>query len=279
MLWRRVQAAVASQNRSLAMAINLTPAHRALAVGSLAAAALIGAFVLGSSHGSASPSPSSTRAPAVAPPATLTSATGTARITVTGTGNVTGIPNQLVLDMGVQVNGSSVGSALARADDAVNRVTAALRADGVAAADIQTSGLSIWPDYQSNSQAPTGYSVSESLTATLNSLAAAGAQIDAAVRAGGDATTVSGISLNLTDTSSLLAQARARAVADATAKAAQYAKALGEPLGPVVSVTDQASTQPVPLYGAANAAEPKASVPISPGTQQLSVSITVVFAV
>ena len=176
----------------------------------------------------------------------LTSATGAARITVTGTGNVTGTPNQLVLAMGVQVTGSSVGSALADANDAVKRVTAALRADGVAAADIQTSGLSIYPNYPNNSQTPNGYSVSESLTATLNSLAAAGTQIEAAVHAGGDATTVSGISLNLTDTSTLLAQARARAVADATAKAAQYAKALGEPLGPVVSITDQAPTQPFP---------------------------------
>ena len=98
------------------------------------------------------------------------------------------------------------------------------------------------------------------------------------MHAGGNATTVSGISLNLTDTSALLAQARARAVADATAKAAQYAKALGEPLGPVISITDQAPTQPFPVYGAENAAAAKASVPISPGTQQLSVSITVVFA-
>jgi uncharacterized protein len=99
------------------------------------------------------------------------------------------------------------------------------------------------------------------------------------VHAGGNATTVSGISLNLTDTSALLAQARARAVADAKAKAAQYAKALGEPLGPVVSITDQASTQPFPVYAAASSGAVKASVPISPGTQQLSVSITVVFAV
>jgi hypothetical protein len=265
------------------MAITFAPAHRALAVGGLAAAALIGAFMLGNSNGSAAPSPSAGRAsagtPAVARPAVLAAATGTARITVTGTGNVTGIPNQLVLSMGVQVNGSSVGSALARANDAVNRVTGALRSGGVAAADIQTSGLSIWPNYPASSQVPSGYSVSESLTATLNSLAAAGAQINAAVQAGGDATTVSGISLNLTDNSSLLAQARSRAVADATAKAAQYAKALGEPLGPVVSITDQAVTQPYPVYSAGSAAAAKAAVPISPGTQQLSVSITAVFAV
>jgi len=261
------------------MAITVTPAQRALAIIGLAAAALIGAFALGGSQGAAAPPPPAGRASAGARPAVLASATGSARITVTGTGNVTGTPNQLVLAMGVQVNGSSVGSALARANDAVNRVTAALRADGVAAADIQTSGLSIWPNYPANSQTPNGYSVSESLTATLNSLAAAGAQIDAAVHAGGNAATVSGISLNLTDTSSLLAQARARAVADATVKAAQYAKALHEPLGPVVSVTDQANTQPLPVLGAENAAASKAAVPITPGTQQLSVSITVVFAV
>ena len=261
------------------MAVSFTPGYRALAVGGLAAAALIGAFALGSSQGSAATSPSGEQTPAGARPAVLTSTTSTARITVTGTGNVTGTPNQLVLAMGVQVNGSSVGSALGNANDAVNRVTAALRADGVVAADIQTSGLSIWPNYPNNSQTPNGYSVSESLTATLGSLAAAGAQIDAAVHAGGNATTVSGISLNLTDTSSLLAQARARAVADATAKASQYAQALGQPLGPVVSITDQAVAQPLPEYAAASPAAAKGSVPISPGTQQLSVSVTVVFAV
>ena len=260
------------------MAVTFTPAYRALAVGGVAAAALIGAFALGNSQSSAAPSPTASPSGGRAATAVLTSTTGAARITVTGTGNVTGTPNQLVLAMGVQVNGSSVGSALGNANNAVNRVTAALKADGVAANDIQTSGLSIWPNYPNNSQVPNGYSVSESLTATLNSLSAAGAQIDAAVHAGGNATTVSGISLNLTDTSALLAQARARAVADATAKAGQYAKALGEPLGPVLSITDQASTQPYPVYAAESGAAAKASVPISPGTQQLSVSITVVFA-
>jgi uncharacterized protein len=260
------------------MAITFTPAYRGLAVGGLAAAALIGAFTLGSSQGSAAPAPSGRQTPTGTQPATLASVTGAARITVTGNGNVTGTPNQLVLAMGVQVNGPSVGSALARANDAVSHVTAALRARGVAAADIQTSGLSIWPNYPANSQAPSGYAVSESLTATLNSLDAAGAQVDAAVHAGGNATTVSGISLNLTDTGPLLAQARARALADATAKAAQYARALGEPLGPVVSITDQPAAQPLPVYAAQSPAAGKASVPISPGTQQLSVSITVVFA-
>jgi uncharacterized protein YggE len=267
----------------------LAPSYRALAIGGAAAALLIGAFALGTSRGSAAAAGSTAAAaqrsasaeqrPAGARAgAVLTSAPGPARITVTGTGTVSGTPDQLVLSMGVQVNAASVGAALREANQAVRQVTAALRARGVRAADIMTSGLSIQPSYRSSSQVPDGYAASESLNATLRRLAAAGGQIDAGVRAGGNATTVDGISLNLTDTSSLLARARAAAVADARVKAAQYARALGQPLGPVVSVTDQGSSQPFPFGTAAGSAASRAAVPISPGSQQLSVSITVVYA-
>jgi len=265
------------------MPLTSVPAYRAVAVGGTIAAVLIGAFALGTSqHGAASPPATGQQAAAQAAAQTgavLTSATGAARITVSGTGTVSGTPDQLVLSMGVSVNAASVGTALSDASQAVRQVTAALRARGVAASDIQTAGLSIQPSYQPNSQTPDGYGVTESLTATLRRLASAGGQIDAAVRAGGNATTVEGISLNLADTSSLLARARAAAVADARVKASQYARALGQSLGPVVSVTDQAAPEPFPFEGQAFATAGRAaSVPISPGKQQLSVSITVVYA-
>jgi uncharacterized protein len=264
------------------MPLTFTPTYRALAVGGTAAAVLIGAFALGTSRGSAAPAASAAsvgqRSAGARAGALLTSTAGPARITVTGTGTVSGTPNQLVLSMGVQVSAASVGTALQQANQAVRQVTAALRARGVAAADIQTSGLSIQPDYSGNSPTPNGYGASESLSATLRQLDVAGAEIDAAVRAGGNATTVDGISLNLTDTSGLLARARAAAVADARVKASQYAQALGQPLGPVVSVSDQSSVQPFPFNAPAAASAGHAAVPISPGTQQLSVSITVVYA-
>jgi uncharacterized protein len=155
-------------------------------------------------------------------------------------------------------------------------VTAALQQRGLAAADIQTSGMSIYPNYQGDSEVPVSYGVSESLTATLNNLSAAGSQIEAAVHAGGNAVTVDNISLNLADDGALLASARANAVRDAHAKAAQFARALGEPLGQVISISSADQAVPI-MYGAqANAA--KGSVPISPGSQQVSVSITVVYA-
>ena len=156
-------------------------------------------------------------------------------------------------------------------------MTGALRRSGVAAADIQTANLSIQPNYPGSSQAPDGYAVQESLTATLRQLATAGAQISAAVQAGGNATTVDGVSLNLADDSGLLAAARAAAIADAKVKAGQYARAIGQPLGSVLSITDQSQPLAVPVNAAAAGSAADHSVPISPGSQQLSVSVTVVF--
>jgi len=255
------------------MAISISPGYRAAGIGVAAAALLIGAFSLGAGRGGG---PSGGGGSHV----TLTAASQhPGRITVTGNGTVTGVPNQLNLSLSVQVNSFSVSSALSQADSTTRAVRAALTSRGVAARDIQTSDLYISPNYSNNSQIPTSYAVSESLTATLNNLKVAGAQINAAVRAGGNAVSVNGVSLNLTDTGKLMAAARARAVADARAQASQYAAALHEPLGAVISVTpvQQPSVTPEP-FAMNSATKAAPSVPISPGTQQLTVSITVVYA-
>jgi uncharacterized protein len=259
------------------MTILSTPGYRALAVGAVAGALLVGAFTVGASRsGTASAAPGSGASPGWTT-AQLTASAGPARITVTGTGTVSGTPDQLVLSMGVQATAPSVGAALQQADRAVSRVTGALRRSGVAAVDLQTSGLSIQPDYRGSSQTPDGYGVQESLTATLRHLVTAGAQIGTAVRAGGNAVTVDGISLNLADDSGLLAAARAAAIADAKVKAGQYARAIGQPLGSVLSITDQSQQVAVPVNAPLAASATARSVPISPGSQQLSVSVTVVF--
>ena len=132
------------------MPITLTPNHRALAIGGAAAAILIGTFALGISTGSHAPAPAGQRSAGAQADAAVISSTGSGRITVTGTGTVTGTPNQLLLSIGVQVNAASVGSALQEADQVVTRVTGTLRSRGVAASDIQTSDLSIQPNYRDN---------------------------------------------------------------------------------------------------------------------------------
>ena len=166
------------------MPLRLTATQRALAAGVAAAGLLIGAFAAGSARGDAATLPGRIVTAQPAAPG--------ARITVTGTGTVSGTPDQLLLYMGVQTSGSSVGA-----------VIRALARTGVRGSDIQTSGLSIQPDYTGNSPVPAGYEVSESIAVTLRTLAAAGTQISGAVRAGGNAARVDGVSLNLTDTGSL----------------------------------------------------------------------------
>jgi uncharacterized protein len=260
------------------MAVQFSSTQRAVVAGVAAAGLLIGAFSIGASQTSASST--ETGGTSLVSSGAATAASTPARITVTGTGNVTGVPNQLILSMGVQTTGASVAGALRQANAAVRAITAVLKRSGVTAPNIQTSGLSIYPNYSNSSGVPTGYQVSEQLSVTLNRLSAAGSQISQAARAGGNATVIDGVSLNLSDTSALLASARAKAVADAKAKAAAYARALGLALGPVVSVSETPPAQPFyPVQYAVPAASGAVSkVPVHPGTQQLSVTVTVVFA-
>jgi len=261
------------------MAVQFSSTQRAIAAGVASAGLLIGAFTLGAGQGSASPATASgATGNAALTAAAAAPAAGSARITVTGTGKVSGVPNELALSMGVQTSGASVATALRQANSAVRSITAVLRRGGVAAPDIQTSGLAIYPNYSGSSGVPDGYQVSEQLTITLRRLPVAGSQISAAARAGGNATVIDGVSLNLSDTSTLMASARAKAVADAKARASAYARALGRPLGPVVSMSETPAAQPYPLPEFAVPTASRGSVPVHPGTQQLSVTVTVIFA-
>src|SRR5262249_57432805 len=97
------------------------------------------------------------------------------------------------------------------------------RRGGVAAPAIQPRGLPISPSSSADSGIPSGYQVSEQLTITLRRLSVAGSQISAAAHAGGNATVIDGVSLNMSGTSTLMASARAKAAADAKAKATAYA--------------------------------------------------------
>src|SRR5262249_54238609 len=125
------------------MAVQFSSTQRAVAVGVASAGLLIGAFTLGAGRGSAAPgtprTPGGATGNAALTATAAAPAQGGTRITVTGTGNASGVPNQLALSMGVQTSGTSVAAALRQANSAVRSITAVLRRSGVAAPDIQTS--------------------------------------------------------------------------------------------------------------------------------------------
>ena len=226
-----------------------------------------------------------TRSSETAPPAVLdlhaaSSAVqvGPPEITVTGAGEVYGTPDTLNVQMDVASQATHASDALSQNERETNSLIQTLSGSGVNQSDIQTASLSIDPVYGSDGQSITGYQVDETVAVTLRDLSTAGTVLDAAARSVGDDIRIESMALSISDTSSLMAQARAQAMADAKTKAGQLASGAGVALGPIVSITDntQTSTTP-PISYAVGAPEASSAVPVQAGSEQLSVSVSVVY--
>jgi len=205
-------------------------------------------------------------------------ATANHRITVSATGKVQGTPDVADVTIGVSARAKTASEALDTANDRANKVIGALKDGGVDADDVQTSGLSIQPTYATNGDI-TGYQVDNTVTARLRDLSKAGALLDATARVAGDEVRLQGISFSVDDDSALLATARTRAVKRAHTQAQQLADAAGVSLGSVVSIDEQNVAIPYPRASTAGAADAASSIPIEPGTQTLTVSVSVVYAI
>jgi uncharacterized protein YggE len=264
--------------------MSLNPAVRSVAVGVAAALIVVAAYAWGHG-GKAAAAPVVTgpavlaAAPASAAPSGLPSGGG---ISVSGTGQVTGTPNLLRLDSSINVTRPTVTAAMQDANTAMAAVQQTLKSDGVAAADLQTSGLSVQPNYTyaNNSQRLTGYQVSENLSVVLRDLSKAGSIISDAAQVGGDALQVGGATLDIDQDDALIASARQAAFADALAKAKTYAEAAGRTLGAVTSISESTDSQPVTFdyAAAAPAASAPAPVPIQAGSQDVTVNVAVTWA-
>jgi uncharacterized protein YggE len=259
--------------------MNANLVFRPLAIGATAAAVVVGAYALGNAGRSAAAAPPSSPAPSASP----TTTAGGNGISVSGVGRVTGTPNLLRLQTSVNVVRPSVTAAMQEANKTMANVQAKLKADGVAAKDLQTSGLSVQPHYtySGNTQKLDGYQVSENLSVVLRDLGTAGSIIADAAQVGGSELQIGGATLDLDEDDALIAQARDKAFADAKAKAAAYADAAGRSLGAVVSISESTQSQPQPYFTNSMpmaAAAGASSVPIEAGSQDVTVTVSVVWA-
>jgi uncharacterized protein YggE len=261
--------------------------RRTAVLGAATLLALGGAVVVGLSGNSAAPPAGAATHTLNSYPigdSTAISADAFPGITVQGVGKVTGTPDTLILSLSITKNAADVSTAMGQVSTTMKSVQDAFTAAKIAQADLKTSGLNVGPryDYTNGKQTLSGYTASESLIVTLRDTKTAGATITAAVGVGGDSVQVSSLSTDLQDNAALLNAARESAMADAKAKAAQYAKSAGRGLGPVVRVQEAISgNSPQPMYNypqAAGALADKASVPIQVGSTDLSVQVTVVFS-
>jgi uncharacterized protein YggE len=200
-------------------------------------------------------------------------------ITVSGTGESSGRPDVVDIDVGVSVLANTVEEAASVAADRARAVTSAFTTAGISSDDLATTEYSIRPeyDYSGNEQKLAGYRVSNIMRARLRDIDTTGAVLDAVSDAGGDETRVNGLTFGVDDESALRAEARETAWKDAMAKATQLADLSGQTLGNATSITEteRPPVSPVRML-AADMAE--RSTPIQPGSTTVTVTLEVVFA-
>lgn len=210
---------------------------------------------------------------------TGTADAGVRLITASAIGTVTGTPDVVTVVLGVKTTSPSARTALDDNNRLATDVIKVIKDKGVAPEDLQTSQLSIYPSYDDRGTV-SGYQVANMVTAKLRDIAGAGALIDAAGQAAGDAVRVQQLSFSIDDDSALRADARADAVRRAQAQAKQMADAAGITLGAIHSITESSTANPSFYPQAAMSAETSAgAAPIQAGSQELTVSVQVVYEI
>lgn len=198
-------------------------------------------------------------------------------ITASGTGETLEAPDMAQMYFGATVTTGDAATALSQANDIAKEITAAVKGAGVAAEDIQTANVSVYPqqNYEGDKVTITGYQATIQVSVKVRDIEAVGDVIGAASGAG--ANEISGPSFMLDDDADANATAIELAIEDARARAEVMAKAAGKSLGEIISVSETGVSAPV-YYGAARdtmaAAE---SVAVEPGQLNITTSVTVVF--
>lgn len=211
---------------------------------------------------------------------TASTASGTGAVTNTvtasGTGTSQAVPDTAEMSFGVVTTSADAKSALDDASKAAAQIAAAVKKQGIAAEDIQTQDVSVYPQTtdQDGKQVVTGYQASLSVSVKVRDIAKLGEVISAANAAG--ANSISGPSFTVADPAPARAKAIDEAVADARTSAEAMAAAAGKSVGDVLSMSSSDAGVVPMAFGAADAGSAK-SVPIEPGQLDISANVVVVF--
>ncbi len=206
-------------------------------------------------------------------------------IAVSGTGRIVLSPDTADLRLGVSSTAKTVKAARSAAATSMTAVLASLKQLGISDKDIQTTTLSLQPqyDYSANTNPPrlVGYQLSNAIAVTVRDLDKLGDAIDGALAAG--ATSLDGVSFRVADQTAAEQQARQAAIDEAKAKAKTLADAAGVAISGVASISETVAPVPYPVYYGVNAAgAPGAKdvqTPVAPGSSEVTVTVAVVYLI
>jgi len=207
----------------------------------------------------------------------------TTLVTVSAYAEVRRPPDIAILATGVVSLAPEAKGAMSRNAEQMSRVVAAIEAAGIARKDVQTSGVSLNPDYLYLANRPPrvkGYYASNTVNVTVRDIGRLGEILDAIVATGSNQ--VNGPMFDIENKDAVLDEARAKALAKARERAEGYAKRLGLRVRRVISIDETGGRgvpRPVDARSVAveQAAAANGSAPILPGENVLGLGLDVVY--
>jgi hypothetical protein len=192
-------------------------------------------------------------------------------VTVTGEATVAAAPDMALIRIGVTSQGKNARVASDANAKEMTAVLAAIKETGVADKDIQTTSLSLQPQYDPNKTGAArliGFTANNQVTVKIRDIGQLPSILDRAISAG--ANEMSGIEFVVSEQSKLLDKARTEAIDDARRKAELYATAAGMKVGRVMSISEEGAVPPPRAFQAM-----RAGAAVAPGEQTLRAVVTV----
>ena len=204
-------------------------------------------------------------------------------INVNGTGTASASPDIATAEIAVVSRNADVKAASDQNTRAMAGVLSSLNGLGVADDDIQTINYSISIEEQFDSEGkPTGqrvFVINNTVRAKFRDLSKVGAGLQAAIDAG--ANQISNITFGVEETDALMAEARAKAMADAKARADQLAQAAGIEINKPYTISEYSTYAPSGVRAdvSALATDGGAPVPVQPGQIMVQVDVQVTYLI
>ena len=205
------------------------------------------------------------------------------QITVSGEGKVYATPDIATVTLGIETNGKSVKEITQTNVSAMNKIIEEVKNLGIEDKDIQTTQYSVTPQYnytEKEGRVPNGYTINQNIEVKIRNFDNISGVLDVATQNG--ANVVSSLAFTIDDPEQFRAEARAKAIEQAKAKAETLAKQAGVKLGEIINVYENNySYSPVytnskTLMGA-GVLESTASADIQTGQQEVDLTINLTY--
>ncbi|UDF04976.1 SIMPL domain-containing protein [Asticcacaulis sp. AND118] len=174
-------------------------------------------------------------------------------LTLSETAEVRSTPDVAFITFGVVTEAKTAEEAMKLNAQKMNSVFAAVKAQGIADKNVQTTGLNLNAvyDYPQNGGTPVlrGYQANNRISVRVEDTKKLGGAIDAVVKAG--INQIDGIAFGLKDPTAAEDKARLEATKTLMARAELYAKSLGKTVKRIKSLNENASLSappPMPMY-------------------------------